>query len=115
MLNAINNYYLQQEEPLKSFLLALRKIILDFDSDITEEWKYGMPFFYYKKKMFCYMWNHKKYKSPYLGIAEGYRIDHPLLLAEDRKRMKIFLLDVDQDIPVESIYEVFIKARTFYN
>lgn len=114
MLNLINNYYLKQEEPLKSFLLALRKIILDFDANITEEWKYGMPFFYYKKKMFCYMWNHKKYKTPYLGIVEGHRIDHPLLLAENRSRMKILLLEVDQDIPVEMIHEVFAEARTFY-
>jgi hypothetical protein len=114
MLSAINNYYLQQEEPLKLMLLALRKVILDFDEDIKEEWKYGMPFFYYKKKMFCYIWQHKKYKCPYIGIVEGHRIDHPLLLAEKRARMKIFLLDIEKDIPVETLYEIFSEAKGYY-
>jgi hypothetical protein len=45
MLNPLDNYYLQKEEPIKSCLTFLRQHILDFDSDITEALKYGMPFF----------------------------------------------------------------------
>ena len=50
-----DNFYLQQEEPIKGCLLALKEIILSQDEDISNEWKYGMPFFCYKKKMFCYL------------------------------------------------------------
>jgi hypothetical protein len=71
MLRAIDNYFLQKEEPIKSYLLALREIILKHDKNITEAWKYGMPFYCYLGKMFCYLWTHKKYKQPYLGIVEG--------------------------------------------
>lgn len=71
MLRAIDTYFLQKEEPTKSCLLFLREYILHFNKDITEEWKYGMPFYYYHGKMFCYVWVHKKYKQPYLGIVEG--------------------------------------------
>jgi len=114
MLNAIDKYYLNQSEPTKGCLLALRKIILDFASDITEEWKYSMPFFYYKKKMFCYIWFHKKYEAPYIGIVEGYKIEHPVLIAEKRSRMKIMLIDPNEDIPVETITEILRTASAFY-
>jgi len=114
MLNAIDNFYLQKKEPEKSCLLALRKIILDFDSKISEEWKYGMPFFYFKKKMFCYFWFHKKLKVPYIGIAEGRNIEHPDLLAEDRSRMKILLIDPKKDIPIRTINQILRAAASFY-
>ena len=114
MLNAIENYYLNQSEPIKSCLLALRKIILDFDLDITEEWKYSMPFFYYKKKMFCYFCIHKKFKIPYIGIVEGHKIEHPDLLAEDRSRMKIMLIDPEKDISITTINQILKAAASLY-
>ena len=55
MLTEHNNYYLKQEEPVKSCLLALQAIILGLDHQITPEWKYGLPFFYYKKKIIKYL------------------------------------------------------------
>lgn len=114
MLNSIENYYLEQTEPTKGCLLALRKIILDFDSEITEEWKYSMPFFYFKKKMFCYIWFHKKFKIPYIGIVEGNKIGHSELLAEDRSRMKIMLIDPNVDIPIKTILGILRAAIAVY-
>ena len=43
MLREIDNFYLSKEEPAKSCLLAMRKIILASDSKMTEAWKYSMP------------------------------------------------------------------------
>lgn len=103
MLNPLDNYYLHKEEPIKSCLVFLRKHILDFDSDITEALKYGMPFFCYKGKMICYLWVHKKYGKPYLGIVEGARMKHLDLIVEKRARMKIFLMDAHNDIPVKKL------------
>ena len=60
MLNALDNYFLKQEEPAKSCLLFLRNYILEQDANINETWKYGMPFYYYQGKMFCYLWTDKK-------------------------------------------------------
>ena len=91
--SALDNFYLQQEESIKGCLLALREIILRQDADISVAWRYRMPFFYYKVKMFCYLWVHKKYKQPYLGIVEGKRIHHPGLISEKRSKMKIMLFD----------------------
>jgi hypothetical protein len=104
----IDHFYLKQEEPVKSCLLALRQLILSQDKDIVAVWKYGMPFFSYKNKMFCYLWYHKKHKQPYIGIVEGNHFNQPELIIEKRARMKIMLINPDEDIPVTTI-ELILK------
>lgn len=114
MPTPLDNFYLQQTEPVKSCLLALRQIILKQDADITTAWKYGMSFFCYKGKMFCYLWVHKKLLQPYIGIVEGKRFDHPGLIIEKRARMKIMLFDADEDLPLETIEEILKLAIDLY-
>ena len=113
-MKELDNFYLQQDEPIKGCLLALKQIILSQDKEISNTWKYGMPFFCYKGKMFCYLWYHKKYKQPYIGIVEGNRFDDPFLIQEKRSRMKIMLLDPNEDLPKETIDSVLQKALKFY-
>jgi len=113
-MRELDNFYLQQDEPVKAILLALREIILQQDKDITNTWKYGMPFFCYKGKMFCYLWFHKKYKQPYIGIVEGKRFDEPFLIQEDRSRMKIMLLDPNADLPLKTINTILQRAINLY-
>ncbi len=110
MLRPIDNYFLQQEEPTKSCLQFLREHILQLDEQITEAWRYGMPFFYYNKKRFCYLWVHKKYGKPYIGIVEGKLVDHPQLITENRAKMKILLLDPTKDLPIKTIDAILKKA-----
>jgi hypothetical protein len=114
MLRPIDNYFLQKEEPFKSCLQFLRAYILKFNSDITEGWRYGMPFFYYKGKRFCYLWIHKKHRKPYIGIVDGNKIDHPDLIAEKRSRMKILLLDADKNLPLRKVNTILKKALSLY-
>ena len=115
MLREIDNYFLQKEEPLKSCLLYLREHILAFDKNITEAWKYRMPFFCYKGKMFCYLWVHKKTHQPYIGIVEGKKINHPELIIENRSRMKIMLLEPHKDLPVKTLDAILKMAIKIYN
>ncbi len=114
MLRPIDSYFLQQEEPVKSCLQFLRAHILKQDEHITEAWKYSMPFFCYKGKMFCYLWIHKKLYQPYLGIVEGARIEHPDLLQEKRARMKILLLDPYKDLPIKKINTILQTILALY-
>lgn len=114
-LRPIDNWFLQKDEPAKSCLQFLRQHILKQNALITEAWKYGMPFFCYKGKMFCYLWVHKKYGQPYLGIVEGKHINHPDLLIEKRARMKILLLDPAKDIPIKKINAILKEILALYN
>lgn len=109
-----DDFYLAQQEPVRSCLVALREIILTHNNDVTGVMKYGMPFFCYKGKMFCYLWVHKKYQQPYLGIVEGHKFDHPDLIIEKRSRMKIMLFDPKKDLPVKTINAILKKAVRLY-
>lgn len=113
-IKEIDNFYLNQQEPNRGCLLALKDIILSQDVEITNVLKYGMPFFCYKQKMFCYLWVHKKYKQPYIGIVEGKRIEHPELIIEKRSRMKIILFDPNKDLPLETIESILKEALDLY-
>lgn len=113
-MRELDNFYLRQDEPIKGTLLALREIILQQDEDVTNAWKYGMPLFCYKGKMFCYLWFHKKHKQPYIGIVEGKRFDEPFLIQEDRSRMKIMLFDPNEDLPLQTIENILQKAINLY-
>jgi hypothetical protein len=113
-MKELDLFYLQKDEPLKSCLLFLRDHILGFDKNITEAWKYRMPFFCYKGKMFCYLWMNKKTHQPYLGIVEGRRIEHPSLVIEKRSRMKIMLMDAADDVPVDTINTILKMAIDLY-
>ena len=109
-----DNLFLQYDEPIKGCLLTLRKIILSQDKEVLNTCKYGMPFFCYKSKMFCYLWYHKKYKQPYLGIVEGKRINNPKLITEKRSRMKIMLFDPNKDLPLKTINSILQQTLNLY-
>ena len=114
MLREIDHFFLDKEEPAKSCLLALREFILGYNERIAEAWKYKMPFYCYKGKMFCYLWVDKKTHQPYLGIVEGNKIDHPLLIMEKRARMKILLIDAEKDLPLKTIRTILSRALKHY-
>ncbi len=114
MMRKIDNYYLNMEEPNRSCLLALRKIILDQDKNITETQKWGMPCFCYKKKMFCYLWLDKKTNEPYILMVEGKHLDHPELETGKRSRMKIFRVNPNTDLPIATIELILKRALHLY-
>jgi hypothetical protein len=114
MLRPIDNWFLQKAEPLKSCLQFLRIHILQQDAAVTEAWQYGMPFYFYKGKRFCYLWVHKKYGQPYIGVVDGKMIDHPDLLVEKRARMKILLVDARKNIPVKKINGILQEVLALY-
>ena len=113
MEDKIAQFYLDQEEPLKSALLALRDIILAQASGIKPAWKYGSPFFVYQDKNLCYLWYDKNTMHPYIGIIDGSKIDHPILEAGERKMIKILPVNPAEDFPIEAIEEVLQEAMTW--
>ncbi|WP_029903354.1 DUF1801 domain-containing protein [Prevotella sp. 10(H)] len=114
MLDTLSDFYLQQEEPQRSCLFALRSIILNLDNDVSETMKYGMPCFCYRQKMFCYLWTDKKTNEPYILMVEGKYLDYPELEQGERSRMKILRVDPSEDLPVETIELILNHALDLY-
>lgn len=110
----LHAYYLNQQEPNKSCLLALRDLICKQDKEITETRKYGMPCFCYKKKMFCYLWTDKQTNEPYILMVEGKYLHHSKLEQGSRSRMKIYRVDPHCDIPVDEIEPLLQEALDLY-
>jgi hypothetical protein len=106
MENELENFYLRQSEPNQSCFLALRDIILNSNSNITADWKYKLPFFMYKGKMFCYLCKDKKTETPYIGIVNGSDIDHPQLESGNRKKMKTLSIDPTKDINLDMVLKI---------
>jgi len=108
------SFYLNKVEPNRGCLLSLRKIILKQDDSISETTKYGMPCFCYKNKMFCYLWVDKKTEEPYILLVEGRHLQHPKLEVGDRSRMKIYRVDPNKDLQVDTISLLLNKALDLY-
>lgn len=114
LMKAAENIYTKWDEPQRGCLLAMRQIILSAHPHITETVKYGMPCFCYDGKHFCYLWADKTTHRPYLLMVEGLRMQHPLLVQGDRKRMKALDIDPDADLPLETIQEILEEGLALY-
>ncbi|MNI21850.1 hypothetical protein D3C81_1339820 [compost metagenome] len=113
-MQEIQHFYLNQKEPNKSCLLALRHIILQQDADVSETIKYGMPCFCYRKKAFCYLWTDKRTTFPYLLMVEGKHLDQVQLEAGQRLRMKTLPIDPQEDLPIDTIESILTAALNLY-
>lgn len=102
-MNVLEEYYYRQTDEIRETLIAMRDLILARDPAISQHWKYNMPFFYFRGKMFCYLRIDRRSGQPYLSMFDGKFIDHPLLEQENRKRMKILRLHPESDLPVKAI------------
>lgn len=110
MLKQTDQFYASQQEPNKSCFLALRALLLQIDSDITETVKYGMPCFLYKKAIVAYLWKDKKTEEPYILFAEGRKLNHPQLESGTRARMKTFTVNPAEDLPLPLLKNILKEA-----
>lgn len=92
----------------------MRQLILSYDTNITEAWKYGMPFYNYNGKMCAYLWVHKKLHQPYIGIVAGSIITDPDFIQEKRARMKILLIDPNKKHTRKKIKATLKQVVAFY-
>jgi hypothetical protein len=113
-MRAVDDFFNEQQEPVKSCLLALRELVIQFNGHMSEHWKYRMPCYCYKKNIFCYLWIDKKVNWPYILMVEGRNIKHPSLVIGNRSRMKILMIDPAKDIPVRTIKSIFNMAVKLY-
>ncbi len=112
-MNPIQEYFYRIDEPARSALLFIREKILNSDERITETFSFGLPFLKYKKKMLCYFYYSKQHQKHYLSFYHGDRVHYPELLSEGRKKFKILLLDMNEDLPLELIFNILDEVKTY--
>ncbi len=113
-MNKIDEFYDDQEEPVKGCLLALKEIILNYNSELESRWYYRLPCFMYQNQIFCYLWIDKKSQFPYIAIGKGVKIDHPDLIQGNRTFTKLLMIDPNKDIPIIKIHHIFDLAMKLY-
>ncbi|MGB0887189.1 MAG: DUF1801 domain-containing protein [Vicingaceae bacterium] len=113
-MKPLDNFYLDKTEPNRSCLIALKKIILDYNSELESRWYYRLPCFMYKNQIFCYLWIDKKTQHPYIAIGKGVKINHPDLIQGKRTFVKLLPIDPTKDIPIEKVYTIFNMVMKLY-
>ncbi len=113
-MNPIDSFYLDQKEPVKSCLLALKTVITNYNSELVPRWYYRLPCFMLNKHIFCYLWIDKKTQFPYIAIGNGVKIEHPDLIQGKRTFTKLLMIDPNEDIPKEKIHEIFDLVSATY-
>ncbi len=112
-MSPLDQYFESQEEPMKGCLLAIKDCMLNYDKRVVMSWKWNLPFFSFGKHMLAYLHIHKKTGSPYLGFGWGQNLQHPALLQEDRKMIKVYYMDAEKDIDVKTLYEILDETVGF--
>lgn len=112
MISPLDEFYLQQPEPLKGCMLFLRQWFLK--NDCTEAFNYNTPFFRFKGKPFCYLIIKKDKRSMYVGFMKGRSLQHEKLFSDGRKVVKLFYIDPEKEVPLKDLKAIVASAKKLY-
>ncbi len=113
-MTPIEQFYFDKPEPVKSCLLALKAIIIDYHSKLEPRWYYRLPCFMYQGQLFCYLWVDKRTQWPYIAVGKGVKIEDPDLIQGKRTFTKLVMINPNEDLSLEAIYRIFDKAMLLY-
>lgn len=101
-MNPAENYILSQPEPYKSILLQLQIIIEATKPELELKCKWSLPYYYIKKKPFCFLNVTKGYVDIGFRMNDDLKQFDSFLVGENRKVMKSLryysLEDINQEI-----------------
>jgi len=110
-LKPAEGYILNQQEPFKSILLQLQILIEAAVPDLELQYKWKIPYFYYKNKPFCYLNATKKY------VDVGFRYHAKLkdfdsyFISENRKMFKSLRYFSVEEINPEILISVLLALK----
>ncbi len=114
MENGVDNFFLKIPEPQQSTLLFLRYFLKN-EMQLQESMKFNTPFYYFENKWFGYLiYNAKKQHEIYFAFVKGYLINHPSLLSEGRKQIKIYRINPNTDIDMKTLQELVQLLKKLY-
>ena len=114
-MNPVEEYILRQPQSFQDIMSYVIKVV---EKELKESellFKWGIPYFYYKKKPFLYMApNKKRYVD--LGFARGYQLvlNQEILIGEKRNTVKSLRYSSLEEINHEILLSVIHEAITLY-
>lgn len=111
-----DEYIYRQPEKFRSIILHLISLFEREIPDIKLLFKWGIPYFYYRDKPFCYLApNHKKGFVD-AGFAKGYQLlqNQENLVGEKRNTVKSLRYYTLEDIDNTILINVIKEAKALY-
>ncbi|PWA08680.1 DUF1801 domain-containing protein [Flavobacterium laiguense] len=111
-----DEYIYRQPEKYQVMLLHLISVFERAIPELELLFKWGMPYFYYKKKPFCYLApNHKKGFVD-VGFARGFQLkrNQDWLVDEKRNTVKSLRYFSSEAIDNAVLDDVILEAVTLY-
>ncbi len=109
-MNPAENYILSQQEPWRSILIELQAIIKHTIPELEESFKWSLPFYSYKGRMFCFLNFRKKFVD--IGFPSGIHIEihkDRLIAGEGRKNLRSLRYYSQDEIEVKILQEVLVN------
>jgi hypothetical protein len=107
-----DEYIFRQPEKYQSVLLHLISVFEREVPGLELLFKWGMPYFYYKKRMFCYLISNPKKGFVDAGFARGFQLKRNQEYLVDEKRntvksLRYYTLEsINNEILVDVIQEI---------
>lgn len=109
-------YIFRQPQEYQSILLHLINVVKKSLPDAELLLKYGVPYFYYKKKAFCYLTHNQKKGFVDLGFARGFKLkrNQEFLVDENRNTVKSLRYFNLETINNQVLEDVIKEATALY-
>lgn len=108
-------YILNQPDKYRDILLHIVSVIENTIPEVTLEYKWTVPYFYYKKKPLCYLHASHKHHFVDIGFAKGFQLkqNQQYLVADNGrntvKSLRYYSLDeVDNEVLISVLKEAII-------
>lgn len=108
-------YLLNQPDKYRDILLHIVSVIENTIPEVTLEYKWTVPYFYYKKKPLCYLNASHKHHFVDIGFAKGFQLkqNQQHLVADNGrntvKSLRYYSLDeVDNEVLISVLKEAII-------
>jgi hypothetical protein len=111
-----DEYIYRQPEKHQMILLHLISVFKREIPDLEMLFKWGMPYMYYKKRMFCYLISNSKKGFVDAGFARGFQLkgNQDYLVDEKRNTVKSLRYYNLKEIDNVILEDVIREAATLY-
>ena len=110
-------YILNQPEKYRDMLLHIIAVVQNTLPEATLEYKWRIPYFYYKKKPFCYLNASHKNQFVDVGFAKGFALkkhQQQLIADNGRNTIKSLRYYTLKGIDSTVLIQVIKEAKTLY-